>query len=58
MRIGNIFEGTDTSAKGRTFHAFQLAYAIAELIFEWSPNVTLREGLTAKLLVTGVELWG
>ena len=31
MRIGNIFEGTDTSAKGRTTEAFQLAYAIAKL---------------------------
>ncbi len=33
------------------------AHAIAELIFEWSPNVTLHEGLSAKLLVKGVELW-
>lgn len=30
----------------------------SELILEWSPSVTLKEGLQAKLSVTGKELWG
>jgi len=34
------------------------AHAVSELIFEWSPSVTLKEGLKAKLNVTGIELWG
>jgi hypothetical protein len=29
-----------------------------EIIFKWSPIVTLKEGLKAQLKVTGIELWG
>ena len=30
----------------------------SELILEWSPSVTLKEGLKARLRVNGIELWG
>jgi len=29
-----------------------------ELIIEWEPSVTLKEGLKTQLHVTGIELWG
>lgn len=29
-----------------------------EIIIEWSPSVTLKEGLKAELKVNGTELWG
>lgn len=32
--------------------------AVGEIIFKWSPSVTLKEGLRAQLHVTGIELWG
>ncbi|QHT68843.1 hypothetical protein GXP67_20420 [Rhodocytophaga rosea] len=35
IRIGDIMAGTDTSAKGRTFEAFELAYIIAGLKSLW-----------------------
>jgi len=31
--------------------------AIAELIIEWHPSVTLKQGLKARLNISGVELW-
>lgn len=35
IRLENILSGTDTSANGRTFEAFQLGYIIAELKSVW-----------------------
>ena len=32
--------------------------AIAELIIQWSPSVTLKQGLKARLNISGIELWG
>jgi len=29
-----------------------------ELILEWKPSVTLKEGLKARLRISGIELWG
>lgn len=29
-----------------------------ELILEWSPSITLKTGLKAKLRIKGIELWG
>jgi hypothetical protein len=34
------------------------AQAVAELIVEWSPSVTLKEGLRTRLRIKGKELWG
>jgi|SRR3972149_4032226 len=34
------------------------AKAIAELIIQWHPSVTLKQGLHAKLGISGIELWG
>ena len=31
---------------------------VGELILEWSPSVTLKQGLKTVLRVSGVELWG
>lgn len=31
---------------------------VEELILEWSPSVTLKEGLKAILRIKGIELWG
>ena len=31
--------------------------AIAELVIEWHPAVTLKEGLKARLNINGIELW-
>lgn len=31
--------------------------AIAELVIEWSPSVTLKQGLKTRLNVSGIELW-
>jgi len=31
--------------------------AIAELIIQWSPSVTLKQGLKARLNISGIELW-
>ena len=31
--------------------------AIAELVIEWSPSVTLKQGLKARLNISGIELW-
>lgn len=35
VRLANVFSGVDSSANGRTFEAFQLAYIIAELKSIW-----------------------
>jgi hypothetical protein len=35
VRLYNVFSGADSSANGRTFEAFQLAYMIAELKSIW-----------------------
>lgn len=32
--------------------------AKGELILEWSPSVTLKQGLKAQLRISGIELWG
>ena len=32
--------------------------SIAELIIEWHPSVTLKQGLKARLNISGIELWG
>lgn len=32
--------------------------SIGELLIEWSPSVTLKQGLRATLKVNGKELWG
>ena len=29
-----------------------------EIIFEWNPSVTLKEGLKTELKINGIELWG
>lgn len=29
----------------------------AKLVLEWSPSITLKEGLSAPIRITGVELW-
>ena len=29
-----------------------------KLIIEWSPSITLKEGLKSKLEIKGKELWG
>jgi len=34
-----------------------IKYASAELKIKWFPSVTLKEGLKAKLLISGLELW-
>jgi len=34
------------------------AQAVDELVVEWSPSITLKEGLKAQLRVRGEELWG
>ena len=34
------------------------AQAVDELVVEWSPTITLKEGLKAQLRVRGEELWG
>jgi hypothetical protein len=31
--------------------------AVAELIIEWHPSVTLKQGLKARLNISGIELW-
>jgi len=31
--------------------------AIAELVIEWYPSVTLKQGLKARLNISGIELW-
>ena len=31
---------------------------IKRLIIEWKPSITLKSGLRAAFLVTGIELWG
>lgn len=31
--------------------------AIAELVLEWHPSVTLKQGLKARLNISGIELW-
>lgn len=33
-------------------------HAVGELIIEWSPSVTLKEGLKAQVEISGKELWG
>ncbi len=35
-----------------------LAQTVGELIIEWKANVTLREGLSARLHIKGKELYG
>jgi len=35
-----------------------LANSNEELILEWSPSITLKEGLKARLRIRGIELWG
>jgi len=32
--------------------------AVDKLIIEWSPSVTLKQGLKAELKIAGIELWG
>ncbi len=32
--------------------------AVGELILEWSPSITLKEGLRAQIKISGIELWG
>lgn len=32
--------------------------AEGELVLDWSPSVTLKEGLKAQLKISGIELWG
>ena len=32
--------------------------SVAKLIIEWTPSITLKEGLKASLNVKGVEIWG
>ncbi len=34
------------------------AQAVDELVVEWSPSITLKDGLKAQLRVRGEELWG
>lgn len=31
--------------------------AVSELVIEWSPSVTLKEGLKTRLIITGKEIW-
>jgi hypothetical protein len=31
--------------------------AISELTIQWSPSVTLKQGLKARLNISGIELW-
>jgi len=35
-----------------------IAQAIGELIIEWKPSITLKEGLKTPLRIKGIELWG
>lgn len=32
--------------------------AVDELIIEWNPSITLKQGLKARLRIKGIELWG
>ena len=32
--------------------------AVGEIILEWNPSITLKEGLKTRLRVKGKELWG
>lgn len=32
--------------------------AVGELVLEWSPSITLKEGLRAQIKISGIELWG
>ena len=34
------------------------AQAVGDLVIEWSPSVTLKEGLKSQLKIKGTELWG
>ncbi len=33
-------------------------HGVGELILEWTPSVTLKEGLKAPLIIKGEEVWG
>ena len=35
-----------------------ISKAVAELVIEWSPSVILKQGLKARLNISGIELWG
>lgn len=35
-----------------------ISQSLAEIIFKWSPTVTLKEGLRASLHIQGKSLWG
>jgi hypothetical protein len=35
-----------------------MAHTGEELVLEWSPSITLKEGLKARLRISGIELWG
>jgi len=34
------------------------AFAVAKIIIEWKPNVTIKEGLKARLRAVGKSIWG
>ena len=34
------------------------AHENSQLVLSWSPSVTLKEGLKARLRISGIELWG
>lgn len=34
-----------------------ISKATTELVIEWSPSVTLKQGLKARLNISGIELW-
>ena len=51
LRIKNIYEGRDTSFKGRTFDSFYLAFKVAEM-----KSLLFGVGL-GQVKVLGVELW-
>ena len=51
LRINNIFEGTDTSFRGRAFDSFQLALSVAR-----EKSIYFGVGL-GQLKLLGVEIW-
>jgi hypothetical protein len=51
LRIKNIFEGTDTSFKGRSFDSFHLAWGVAR-----EKNIYFGVGL-GQLKLLGAEIW-
>ena len=53
-----VFEAEHDEVKIISFPDALPPSASGELVVEWSPSITLKEGLKVEVNITGKELWG